>query len=144
MPDTHSLTGRVLATRSPVHIPDVLADPEYRWASQPVAGYHAMVGVPIFVETDLIGVLAVTRPVPEPFTDDETRLVTAFANQPAIAIANAAIVHTSPCCSVTGQILISQRVVAAVEEAVDAEPVGELKGFGRPVAADAVRAPGSS
>ena len=63
MPDTHSLTGRVLATRSPVHIPDVLADPEYRWASQPVAGYHAMVGVPIFVETDLIGVLAVTRPV---------------------------------------------------------------------------------
>jgi class 3 adenylate cyclase len=41
----------------------------------------------------------------------------------------------------SGQTLISQRVYAAVEEAVDAEPVGELelKGFGRPVAAYAVR-----
>jgi adenylate cyclase len=36
-----------------------------------------------------------------------------------------------------GQILISQRVLAAVEDSVDAQPVGalELKGFGRPVAA---------
>src|SRR5262249_25275173 len=41
-----------------------------------------------------------------------------------------------------GQTLISQRILAAVEDAVDAEPVGELelKGFGRPVAAYAVRA----
>ncbi len=41
-----------------------------------------------------------------------------------------------------GQTLISQRVFAAVEEAVDARPVGEieLKGFGRPVAAYEVRA----
>ena len=40
-----------------------------------------------------------------------------------------------------GQTLISQRVYAAVEEAVEAEPVGELElnGFGRPVTAYAVR-----
>ena len=40
-----------------------------------------------------------------------------------------------------GQILIGQRLHAAVEEAVDATPVGELelKGFGRPVAAYEVR-----
>jgi len=39
-----------------------------------------------------------------------------------------------------GQILISQRVYAAVEDTIDAEPVGEieLKGFGRPVAAHEV------
>ena len=44
--------------------------------------------------------------------------------------------------AVPGQILISQRLLAAVEELVDAEPVGELelKGFGRPVAAYEVRA----
>jgi adenylate cyclase len=44
--------------------------------------------------------------------------------------------------SEAGQILISQRVFAAVEDAVDARPVGEieLKGFGRPVAAYEVRA----
>jgi adenylate cyclase len=40
-----------------------------------------------------------------------------------------------------GQILISQRVYAAVEHAVEAEPVGEieLKGFARPVAAHEAR-----
>ena len=40
-----------------------------------------------------------------------------------------------------GQILISQRVYAAVEEHVEAEPAGELelKGFGRPVPAYEVR-----
>ena len=40
-----------------------------------------------------------------------------------------------------GQILIGQRVFAAVEEAVEAAPVGELelKGFGRPIAAYEVR-----
>ena len=40
-----------------------------------------------------------------------------------------------------GQILISQRVFAAVEDAVDAQSIGEieLKGFGRPVAAYEVR-----
>ena len=40
-----------------------------------------------------------------------------------------------------GQILIGQRVFAAVEDAVEAAPVGELelKGFGRPVPAYEVR-----
>ena len=40
-----------------------------------------------------------------------------------------------------GQTLISQRVFGAVDEVVDAEPVGELelKGFGRPVATFEVR-----
>jgi adenylate cyclase len=40
-----------------------------------------------------------------------------------------------------GQILISQRVLAAVEQRVDALPVGEiaLKGFARPVPAYEVR-----
>ena len=89
VPEAHSLTGRVLATRRLVHIPDVRADPTYEWGSQRVAGYRAMVGVPIFADEQLIGVLAVTRPVPEPFADDEIRLVTTFASQASIAIANA-------------------------------------------------------
>jgi adenylate cyclase len=89
VPEAHSLAGRVLATGKVVHIPDVLADPQYEWGSQKVVGYRAMVGVPIVVAENLIGVLAVTRRVPEPFTDGEIGLVTTFANQAAIAIANA-------------------------------------------------------
>ena len=34
-----------------VHIPDVLADPEYEWAAHSPRAYRAMLGVPILVET---------------------------------------------------------------------------------------------
>ncbi len=55
---------------------------------------------------------------------------------PVTNLASRLSTHAEP-----GQILISQRVHAAVEDAVDAQPVGELalKGFGRPVAAFEVR-----
>jgi len=56
---------------------------------------------------------------------------------PATNLASRLSTHAEP-----GQTLISQRVFAAVEDAVDAQTVGELdlKGFGRPVAAYEVRA----
>ena len=89
VPESRTLTGRVLTARRPIHIPDVLADPEYEWGGQSSGGYRAMVGVPIFEQTDVIGVLAVTRPEPQPFSDDEISLLTDFANQASIAITNA-------------------------------------------------------
>jgi len=88
-PDRFTLTGRVALTRSVVHIPDAFADPDYHWEGQNFTPYRAMLGVPILVEDELIGVLAVTRTVPEPFSEDAIRLVTTFADQAAIAIANA-------------------------------------------------------
>ncbi len=55
---------------------------------------------------------------------------------PATNLASRLSSHAQP-----GQTLISQRVLAAVEDSVDTHPVGEveLKGFGRPVAAYQVR-----
>jgi class 3 adenylate cyclase/putative methionine-R-sulfoxide reductase with GAF domain len=89
VPDRQTLTGRVVLTRDVVHIPDVLADPDYQWPGQTMYGYRAMLGVPIFVDDDLIGLLGVTRTVPEAFADEEIELVCTFADQAAIAIANA-------------------------------------------------------
>ncbi len=56
---------------------------------------------------------------------------------PVTNLASRLSTHAKP-----GQILISQRLLAAVEELVDAAAVGEveLKGFGRPVPAYDVRA----
>ena len=88
-PDRNTMTGRVALTRALVHIPDVLADPEYDWPGQRFGTYRSMLGVPIFVGEDLIGVMAVTRMEPGPFSDDAIRLVTTFADQAAIALANA-------------------------------------------------------
>jgi class 3 adenylate cyclase len=86
--DRTTVVGRAALTRSPAHIPDVLEDPEYTYAG-PRVGYRALLGVPILFEDDLIGGMTITRRVAEPFSDDEIELVTTFADQAAIAIANA-------------------------------------------------------
>jgi len=87
--DARTLVGRVALTRESVHIPDALADPEYSWEGQKLAGYRSLVGVPILVEEDLIGVIGVVRTSPHPFTDEQIQLLRTFADQAAIAIVNA-------------------------------------------------------
>jgi len=87
--DRTTVVGRVALTQNVVHIPDVLADPEYSWPGQEIAGYRAMLGVPIFVDDELMGVINVVRNEAKPFTDEHIELVRTFADQAAIAIANA-------------------------------------------------------
>jgi len=87
--DRQTLVGRVALTREPVHIGDALADPEYSWEGQRMGGYRSLVGVPVLVDDDLIGVIGVVRRTPEPFTDEQISLLRTFADQAAIAIVNA-------------------------------------------------------
>jgi class 3 adenylate cyclase/putative methionine-R-sulfoxide reductase with GAF domain len=87
--DRRTLVGRVALARDAVHIPDVLADPEYSWEGQRLGGYRSLVGVPILVNDVLIGVIGVVRTVPEPFSGDQIQLLRTFADQAAIAIVNA-------------------------------------------------------
>ena len=88
--DRTSLAGRVALTHAPVHIPDILADPEYTYPGP--RPYRAMLGVPVLIENDLIGVVAVVRIPPEPFAEGHIELVRTFADQAAIAIANARLI----------------------------------------------------
>ena len=89
--DRTTAAGRTAVTREPVHIPDILADPEYAYAGpQP---YRAMLGVPVMVEDDLIGVVVLVRRSAQPFTDEHIALVQTFADQAAIAIANARLIE---------------------------------------------------
>ena len=90
--DRTTVVGRTALAWEPAHIPDILEDPEYAYAG-PRTGFRAMLGVPILVEHDPIGVLAITRSVPEPFSEDEIELVKTFADQAAIAIANARLLE---------------------------------------------------
>jgi class 3 adenylate cyclase/putative methionine-R-sulfoxide reductase with GAF domain len=86
-----TMAGRAALARAPVHIPDIEADPEYAYAGP--RAYRSALSVPILLEDELIGVIGVVREAPDPFADEHIELVSTFADQAAIAIANARLVE---------------------------------------------------
>src|SRR5262249_36528839 len=88
-PGRDSAIARVLLEGQAVHIPDVLADPEYDAPqSQKLGQWRTILGVPLLREGTTIGALALTRSDVRPFTDKGIELVTTFADQAVIAIEN--------------------------------------------------------
>jgi GAF domain-containing protein len=84
-----SLTGRTALEGRPVHIPDVLADPDYKQLDAARTGnFRTVFGVPLLREGVTIGVLTLTRSQVRPFTDKQIELATTFADQAVIAIEN--------------------------------------------------------
>jgi two-component system NtrC family sensor kinase len=84
-----SAFGRALLEGQVVHIPDVMADPEYTLAeAQRLGGYRTVLTVPMLREDVPIGVLSLTRSEVRPFTSKQIELATTFADQAAIAIEN--------------------------------------------------------
>jgi class 3 adenylate cyclase len=90
--DRTTVVGRVALSGEPIQIPDVLADDEYSYGAQQIVGYRALLGVPIILEGELIGAIAVGRDVPGPFADEQVELVKTFADHAAIAIANTRLI----------------------------------------------------
>ena len=89
-----STSGRALLEGRAIHIPDVLADPEYRATRyQELAGYRSTLSVPLLRDGTTIGVFGLGRREPNPFTDKQAELVTTFADQAVIAIENARLLN---------------------------------------------------
>ena len=85
-----TLVGRVGLERSPVLLPDVLADPDYEWTeAQRLGGFRTILGVPMLSEDEVIGVISLWRRNVDPFAEREIEVATTFAAQGAIAIRNA-------------------------------------------------------
>src|SRR5262247_2652913 len=88
-PGRESALRRVGLDKRPVHIPDMLADPEcivpepYR-----EEGIRTNLAVPLLKENDLIGAIAIHRREVRPFTENQIRLLETFAHQAVIAIEN--------------------------------------------------------
>jgi GAF domain-containing protein len=85
-----TLVARTAERLATIHIPDVLADPEYTFREgQKLGGYRAVLGAPLLREGKCIGVMSMAKSVPEPFTDKQIEIVSTFADQAVIAIENA-------------------------------------------------------
>ena len=90
-PGPNTCTGRVAMTRKPVHIPDIHADPDYRY---PAVDVRTLLGLPVLVEDELVGVIGLARGEVRPFEAAEIELMAMFADQSAVAIANAKLFET--------------------------------------------------
>ena len=88
-PGRESALRRVGLEKQPVHIPDMLADPECV-VPEPYLkeGMRSNLAVPLLKENNLIGAIAIHRTEVRPFTDQQIRLLETFADQAVIAIEN--------------------------------------------------------
>jgi len=94
--DRGSATGRAVLDRRVVHIHDILADPDYRWAEDQRGNeemHRTILAVPMVRDDAIIGVLVIRRTRVEPFTDRQIALVTSFADQAVIAIENTRLLN---------------------------------------------------
>jgi signal transduction histidine kinase/DNA-binding response OmpR family regulator len=85
--DRGTLAGRVGLDRRATQITDVLADPDYGLAdAQRLAGYRTVMGVPMLLDGEVVGMLTVWRTQVDPFSDHAVEVLATFAAQAALAV----------------------------------------------------------
>ena len=92
--DRRTLVGRIGLDRRATQITDVLADPEYRTDAQRMAGYRTIMGVPMLLDGEVVGVLSVWRIQIHPFSGGAVEVLTTFAAQAALAVRTVDLVRT--------------------------------------------------
>ncbi|MGQ9626689.1 MAG: GAF domain-containing protein [Anaerolineae bacterium] len=84
------LSGQVVRSGQPLHVPDMQAYAELPHSDIVFSeGLHTYLGVPLLLQDRVIGALALCRREISPFSEEETELLSSFAHQASIAIEEA-------------------------------------------------------
>src|SRR5262249_532701 len=87
-PGRDTITARVALARRTIHVADVQVDPEYGYVLRDEEPIRTELGVPMFRDDEIVGVIILFKVVVEPFTDKQIKLVETFGDQAVIAIEN--------------------------------------------------------
>ena len=115
-PGRQSISARALLERRTVHVADVQADAEYKYALRDVDPIRTILGVPMFRGDDLVGSVTLYKLELQPFTDKQIEMVTTFADQAVIAMENARLMTE------TREALERQTATAEVLQVINSSP----------------------
>src|SRR5262249_37647918 len=87
-PGRDTITARVALERRTIHVADVQADSEYGYVLRDEEPIRTELGIPMFRDEEIVGVIILFNVVVQPFTDKQIELVETFADQAVIAIEN--------------------------------------------------------
>ncbi len=116
------LIAHAVLDRQPVQIVDVMATDAYKAGAEveravvDLGGHRTILHVPLMREDEAIGVLTVSRSVPEAFTDRQIGLIETFADQAVIAMENARLL------SELRESLDQQTATAEILQVINASP----------------------
>ena len=138
-PDVTQVSGRVILTKSIVHMDDALADPDYDHRFPIAGGWRRMLGVPMMRDEGIpLGAIVVAWNEPGPIPKHQEELLRTFADQAVIAIENARLL--SELRERTEEVAELNRGLEArvAEQVEELGRVGRLKRFLAPQLAELI------